>query len=84
MWHIFNLSYLFSGFMSRGFYGKEGICEGRSTENDYAREEGLMKGRTEEKFEVARKLLVEGSAPEFVKKVTGLSLDEIEKLQQGK
>ena len=43
----------------------------------FAREEGR-----EEKRTIARNLLVESSTPEFVQKITGFSLDEIEKLQQ--
>ena len=42
--------------------------------------EGREEGRTEEKREIARNLLAEGSTPEFVQKITGLSLEEITKL----
>jgi len=42
-----------------------------------AREEG----REERDLEVARNLLDEGATPEFVQKITGLHLDEIEKLE---
>ncbi|MCL2264841.1 MAG: Rpn family recombination-promoting nuclease/putative transposase [Treponema sp.] len=51
----------------------------------FAREEGLNegheKGRAEEKFVIARNLLAEGMTPEFVQKITGLSVKEIEKLR---
>ena len=40
-------------------------------------EEGLEKGREEEKLYIAKNLLAEGSSPEFVYKITGLSSDEI-------
>jgi len=43
-------------------------------------EEGCEEGRTDEKLQIARNLLAESSTPEFVQKITGLSLDEIEKL----
>ena len=37
-------------------------------------------GRMEAQLEIARNALAEGSTPQFVQKITGLSLDEIEKL----
>ena len=43
-------------------------------------ERGLNQGRTAEKLIIARNLLAEGSTPEFVQKITGLSPDEIAKL----
>ena len=42
----------------------------------FAREEE----REDVKLEIARSLLAEGSTPEFVQKITGLSLEEIEEL----
>ena len=45
-----------------------------------AMEEGLEKGREEgrkEKLIIAKNLLSEGSTPEFVYRITGLSLEEI-------
>jgi len=45
-------------------------------------EKGLEQGREEEKLEIARNLLTKGSSPEFVHETTGLSLAEIEKLQE--
>ena len=59
---------------------------------DYARNEGreeglergLIKGRQEgkadERIAITRNLLAEGSTPEFVQKIIGLSVEEIEKL----
>jgi len=41
-------------------------------------EKGLEQGR-KEKLIIARNLLSKGSTPEFVKEITGLSLDEIER-----
>jgi len=49
----------------------------------FAKEEGREEGRKEahqEKRTIARNLLAEGSAPDFVHKITGLSLEEIVKL----
>ena len=46
-----------------------------------AREEAWEDGRANEKLEIARNLLAEGSTPEFVQKITGLSIEEIAKLQ---
>ena len=42
---------------------------------------GLEQGRKEEKIEIARNLLTEGSTPEFVQKITGLDLDTLKGLQ---
>jgi len=47
----------------------------------YAREEGREEGWENANQEVARNLLAEGSSHEFVQKITGLSLEEIEKLK---
>jgi len=46
----------------------------------FARGEGHEQGRTEEKLEIARNLLANGSSAEFVQKITGLTLGEIKKL----
>jgi len=42
--------------------------------------DGIEEGETKQKLTIARNALAEGSTPEFVQKITGLSLDEIEKL----
>ncbi|MDR2542080.1 MAG: hypothetical protein LBC80_01310, partial [Treponema sp.] len=56
----------------------------RTGQIDYARSEGRTEGhaegRFEEKYKIARNLLIEGSTHEFIQKVTGLSLEEIKKL----
>jgi hypothetical protein len=53
---------------------------------DEAREEGigvgLAKGHEGEKLIIAKNLLSEGSTPEFVHRITGLSLDAIERLRE--
>ena len=51
----------------------EGLTEGIA--------EGREEGRQEKALIIARNLLAEGSTPDFVQKITGLSLEEIEKLQ---
>jgi len=38
-------------------------------------------GRANEKLNIARNALAKGLAPEIVRDITGLSMDEIEKLQ---
>jgi len=45
-------------------------------------EEGLEAGKIEARHEVAGNLFTEGSTPHYVHEITGLSLDEIEKLQE--
>ena len=48
------------------------------------REEGWegdkAEGRFNEKLEIARNLLAEGSTPEFIQKITGLDMETIENL----
>jgi hypothetical protein len=43
-------------------------------------EEGMEEGLDRGRMIIARNLLAEGSTPEFVQKITGLSMDEIAKL----
>jgi predicted transposase/invertase (TIGR01784 family) len=45
-----------------------------------AREEGKEQGRVDEKLQIARNALAKGLPVEVVIDITGLSLDEIEKL----
>ena len=47
---------------------------------DEARKEGEEIGIKKEKLIIAKNLLEKGSSPEFVYEITGISLDEIEKL----
>jgi predicted transposase/invertase (TIGR01784 family) len=51
---------------------EEGIIVGR--------EEGLMKGREKRSEEIARSALAEGASVEFVRKITGLDSDTIQRL----
>jgi predicted transposase/invertase (TIGR01784 family) len=51
---------------------KEGLHEGR--------EEGLNKGRQEEKRQTAIKMKENGLAIDLIANITGLSLEEIERL----
>ena len=44
-------------------------------------ERGMEKGREEGKLLIAKNLLVEGSSPEFVQKITGLPPEKINKLK---
>jgi len=45
-----------------------------------AKEEGREEGMEEEKLVIAKNLLSEGSTPEFVHRITGLSLETIAQL----
>ena len=47
---------------------------------DEVREEGLEKGRYEERLELVRKMLSKGLSLEVVSDVTGLSVEELETL----
>jgi predicted transposase/invertase (TIGR01784 family) len=43
-------------------------------------EEAREEGHEEEKLIIAKNLLSEGSTPEFVQRITGLSLEQIEEI----
>lgn len=45
-----------------------------------AEEKGVEKGKLEEKLEIALKMKSKGTAKEDIAELTGLSIDEIEKL----
>jgi len=44
------------------------------------KEDGMAEGEAKQKLTIAKNALAEGSTPEFVQKITGLSIDEIAKL----
>jgi predicted transposase/invertase (TIGR01784 family) len=44
-------------------------------------EKGIEKGKTEEKMEIARAMLLDGDNIEKISKITGLTVKEIEKLK---
>ena len=44
-------------------------------------EKGIEKGKTEEKMEIARAMLLDGDIIEKISKITGLTVKEIEKLK---
>jgi hypothetical protein len=59
------------------------ICERKGWNSELiekGREKGLEQGREQAMAAIARNLLAKGSTPEFVFDITGLSLEEIEKL----
>ena len=69
------------------FEGKEGIEMLETIPNGILQEgiaigvdKGRVEGRVEEKIEVARNMKKEGCNPEFISRVTGLSVDVIEHL----
>ena len=57
-----------------------GLSEGHAAGLSEGRSEGLAEGAAQEKREIAKSMIKEGIAKEIIKKVTGLSADEIEKL----
>jgi predicted transposase/invertase (TIGR01784 family) len=58
----------------------EAVKNAREEARDKGREEGLEIGREEEKLEIARNLIAKGSTRGFVHEITGLSIDEIQRL----
>ena len=59
---------------------EDAIAFAREEGREDGREEGIKKGQTDGKLEIARNLLAEGYAMDFVQRITGLSIGEIEKL----
>ncbi len=47
----------------------------------YAKEKGLAEGKTEERFEIAKKMLKEGLSVDLICRTTGLSEEEVLKLK---
>lgn len=47
-----------------------------------AREEGMLQGKQEEKFDIALKMLAAGSSVEFVSQITGLPVEKVANLRQ--
>ena len=52
----------------------------RESEKLYARDEGMKKGIEKGKIETAKKMLEKGTDIIFISEVTGLSLEQIEKI----
>ena len=59
---------------------EEGKEDGLDEGIEKGKAEGIEKGRFNEKLEIARNLLAEGSTLEFVQKITGLDMKTIENL----
>ena len=63
---------------------KEGLAKGleQGLEQGLARglEQGLEQGRSSEKMEIAKKMKAKGQPTDFIADITGLSIEEIEKL----
>jgi predicted transposase/invertase (TIGR01784 family) len=57
------------------------LVEAIKQEKSNLLKQGKLEGKFEEKFEIARAMLVEGSTISFIMKVTGLSQKEIEQLR---
>ena len=47
----------------------------------YAKEEGLAEGKTEERFEIAKKMLKEGLSVDLICRTTDLSEEDVLKLK---
>jgi len=45
-----------------------------------AREDGIEEGKEKNRLEIARRLLAESAAPDFIQKITGLDLETIKNL----
>ena len=63
---------------------EEGLAKGleQGLEQGLARglEQGLEQGRSSEKMEIAKKMKTKGQASDFISDITGLTIEEIEKL----
>ena len=58
----------------------EGLAEGEAIGLEKGRSKGLVEGAAQKQREIAKSMIKEGIAKEIIKKVTGLSADEIEEL----
>jgi predicted transposase/invertase (TIGR01784 family) len=58
----------------------EAIEVAREEGEEIGMEKGIKKGMEKEKLIIAKNLLSEGSTPEFVQRITGLPVEDIEKL----
>jgi len=58
----------------------EGIAQGMAEGKEIGISEGMARGIAEGKISIARNLLTKGSTLEFISEVTGLSIEQIEKL----
>ena len=59
---------------------RKGIEQGRAEGEAIGLEKGLVEGAAQKQREIAKSMIKEGIAKEIIKKVTGLSADEIEEL----
>ena len=57
-----------------------GLSEGHAAGLSEGRSEGLVEGAAQKQREIAKSMIKEGIAKEIIKKVTGLSADEVEEL----
>ena len=61
---------------------KDAIAVAREEGREDGRGEGRVEGRVEEKQIIARNLLSKGSTPDYVSEITGLSLEEVTKIEK--
>lgn len=59
---------------------KKGHAEGHAEGLAEGRAEGLAEGRSSEKNEIAKKMKAKGQPTDFIADITGLTIEEIEKL----
>jgi len=76
---VFTEAGIIPEWMERGF--KKGIVQGREEGREEGREKGLEEGLEQASIQIAKNLLAEGSTPEFIQKITGLSLETVKKLK---
>ena len=60
----------------------DAIAVAREEGKEEGHEEGIEEGRINEKIEIARNLLAEGSTPDFIQKITGLDIETIKALKK--
>ena len=59
---------------------EEGLAKGLKEGLAKGLEQGLEQGRSSEKMEIAKKMKAKGQPTDFIADITGLSIEEIEKL----
>ena len=58
----------------------KGIAQGIAQGIEQGIEQGIAQGRSEAEFSIAKKLLIKGMSVDFIAETTGLSIEEIQKI----
>ena len=71
---------LHAGEVLNMLYTEWNLDDAIAVAREEGKEDGIEEGRANEKLEIARNLLAEGAAFEFIQKITGLDMETIKNL----